>query len=94
MAPEGPVPDLEAVCAKVLAIMVESFDFPEAEARHRLTLWKAQQHNLQAQALEAILPGMTAQERDAALLQWALEGLFLDRDLRSGASALNLDLAE
>lgn len=81
---------LEAICENVVSILVESFDYPEAEARHRLTLWKSQQHDLAGQALEAILPGMTQAERDAALLKWALEGMFLDRDLRDGATRLGL----
>lgn len=93
-AAEGEQPDLEAICAKALAILVESFDFPEAEARQRLTLWRARQHDLAGQALAIILPGMTPEERDAALLKWALEGLFLERDLRAGAAELGHDMAE
>jgi len=100
--PEGsgvPVPlaaefDLEAVCQRALSLLVESFDFPEAEARHRLNLWRARQHDLAGQALEVTLPGMTAEEREAALLQWALQGLFLERDLRKGADELGFDLVE
>jgi len=74
--------------------MVESFDFPEAEARHRLTLWKARQHDLAGQALSVLLPGMSQEEQGAALLKWALESLFLERDLRAGAEQLGLDLVE
>lgn len=92
--PQGPELDLEGVGRKALSILVESFDFPEAEARHRLNLWKARQHDLAGQALEVTLPGMTGEEREAALLQWALNGLFLEKDLRRGASELGLDLAE
>lgn len=88
------IPDLEAICEKVLTILVDSFDVPEAEARHRLTLWKSQQHDLAGQALTALLPGMTPEECDAALLKWALEGMFLERDLRDGAARLGLDLAD
>lgn len=86
--------DLEAIAKKALAILVESFDFPEVEARQRLTLWKSRQHDLAGQALSVILPGMTQEERDAALLKWTLEGLFLERDLREGAAQLGIDLVE
>lgn len=91
---QGPELDLERVCRKALSILVESFDFPEAEARHRLNLWRARQHDLAGQALEVTLPGMTAEEREAALLQWALQGLFLEQDLRTGAAELGLGLVE
>lgn len=37
---------------------------------------------------------MTADEREAALLKWALESLFLERELRDGAARLGLDLIE
>lgn len=86
--------DLEAIAAKALTILVDTFDFPEAEARHRLTLWKSGQHDLSGQALGVLLPGMNQEERDAALLKWTLEGLFLERDLRSGAEQLGIDLVE
>jgi hypothetical protein len=94
MAAPDQSPEIEAIAEKVLAIMVESFDFPEAEARQRLTLWKASQHDLAGQALAVLLPGMSPAEQDAALLQWALEGLFLERDLRAGAAQLGIDLVE
>lgn len=86
--------DLEAIAEKAIGILVESFDFPEAEARQRLALWRAQQHDLAGQMLAILLPGMTQEERDAALLKWALEGLFLERDLRAGAAQLGIDLVE
>ena len=86
--------DLEAIAEKAISILVESFDFPEAEARHRLTLWKAGQHDLAGQALGVLLPGMPQEERDAALLKWTLEGLFLERELRAGAAHLGIDLVE
>ena len=97
-AGEGPrsddMPDLEAIAEKALAILVGSFDFPEAEARQRLNLWRARQHDLAGQALEVMLPGMSQEERDAALLKWALEGLFLERDLRDGAAQLGHELTD
>lgn len=88
------IPDLEAIAEKALAILVGSFDFPEAEARQRLNLWRARQHDLAGQALEVLLPGMGQEEKDAALLKWALEGLFLERDLRDGAKQLGHQLRD
>ncbi len=93
-AGSGQAPDLVALGEQVIRLLVDTFDFPEAEARQRINLWRAQQHDLAGQALEAILPGMTQAERDAALLKWALEGLFVERDLRDGAAKLGLDLTE
>lgn len=84
-------PTLEAIAAQVLAILVETFDFPEAEARQRIALWRAQQHNLEGQALESLLPGMNPEQQAQELLRWALEGLALEDDLRSGAAALDFD---
>lgn len=87
-------PDLEAACEKALSILVESFDYPEAEARQRLNLWRARQHSLEGQALQVLLPGMAAADRDAALLQWALQGMLLEQDLRAGAAQLGTPLQE
>lgn len=86
--------DLESIAEKAMAILVDSFDFPEAEARQRLTLWKSRQHDLAGQALGVLLPGMSQEERGAALLKWTLEGLFLERDLREGAAQLGIDLVD
>ena len=85
---------MEAIAEKAVGILVESFDFPEAEARQRLALWRAQQHDVAGQALAVLLPGMTQEERHAALLKWTLEGLFVERDLRAGAAHLGIDLVE
>lgn len=52
--PTGEEPDLDAIAEKALSILVESFDFPAEEARHRLTLWKSRQHDLAGQALEVL----------------------------------------
>jgi hypothetical protein len=93
-AGSGQAPDLVALGEQVIRLLVDTFDFPEAEARQRINLWRARQHDLAGQALEVILPGMTQAERDAALLKWALEGLFVERDLRDGASKLGIDLTE
>lgn len=93
-AGSGQAPDLVALGEQVIGILVSTFDYPEPEARQRINLWRARQHDLAGQALEVILPGMTQAEQDAALLKWALEGMFLERDLRDGAARLGLDLAE
>jgi hypothetical protein len=86
--------DLDAIANQVVAILVSTFDFPEAEARHRINLWKAQQHNLEGQALEAVLPNLTPEKRAQALLQWALTGQELEGQLREGGAKLGLDLTE
>ena len=83
--------DLEAVAAQVVAIMVTTFGFPETEARQRIALWRAQQHNLEGQALECLLPGMSPEQQAQELLRWALEGQVIEDDLRSGAAALHFD---
>ena len=94
VGPEQQLPDLEAIAEKAIGILVETFDFPEAEARQRLALWRARQHDFAGQALAVLLPGMAQEERDAALLKWTLEGLFVERDLRAGAAQLGIDLVE
>lgn len=87
-------PELEAVAELVLRLLVDTFDFPEAEARQRLALWRAQQHSLEAQALEAALPLMTPEQRTQELLRWALEGDQVERELRDGAGRLGVDLTD
>jgi hypothetical protein len=89
---EGGALDLEAIGDQVVRILVDSFDYPETEARQRVTLWRSQQHDLAGQALGAILSGMTREEREQALLKWAVEGLLLERDLMAGAEKLDIDL--
>ncbi len=89
---EGGALDLEAIGDQVVRMLVDSFDYPEKEARHRVTLWRSQQHDLAGQALGAILPGMAREEREQALLKWAVEGLLLERDLRTGAAYLDIPL--
>lgn len=86
--------DLEQILATVEALLVGTFGFPAAEARHRLNLWRAQQHALDGQALEGILPTMKPDERAQSLLRWALEGEFLERDLREGATTLGFPLSD
>lgn len=68
---------------------METFDFPAAEARHRLNLWRAQQHALEGQALEELLPALSVEERAQALLRWALAGELLERDLKTGVAELD-----
>ncbi len=82
--------DLEQILATVESLLVDTFGFPADEARHRLNLWRAQQHTLEGQALEATLPTLPLEERAQALLRWALEGEFLESDLREGARTLGL----
>lgn len=86
--------DLETILEKVVSILVSTFDFPEEEARHRVTLWKSQQHDLEGQALAGILPLLSPEQKAQELLRWALEGKELEQHLRHGAKELGLDLAE
>lgn len=82
--------DLEAACVTVLRLMVDTFGFSEAEARHRLALWRARQHQLEGEALDRTLPGMSREEQARELLRWVLEGEQVESDLRSGAAELGL----
>ncbi|MBX3169266.1 MAG: hypothetical protein KF760_17815 [Candidatus Eremiobacteraeota bacterium] len=84
---------LEAIEEQVVAMLV-SIGLPAAEAAHRINLWRARQHDLEGQALEAILPGLTPDQQDQAVLRWALEGQQLEDNLRAGACALGLDLPD
>lgn len=84
--------DLEAICEQVVSLMVGTFDFPEAEARHRINLWKAQQHHLEGQALEAIMPHLSPEEKAQELLRWVLEGDKIEADLRHGAKELGIEI--
>ncbi|MFN8606873.1 MAG: hypothetical protein U0931_05040 [Vulcanimicrobiota bacterium] len=84
--------DLEALTDKVVAILVRTFDFPEAEARQRVTLWRARQHHLEGQALETLLPELSAESQAQQLLRWALEGQEVENELLAGAAALRLDV--
>ncbi len=84
--------DLEAICEQVVSLLVGTFDFPEAEARHRINLWKAQQHDLEGQALEAILPHLSPEKKAHELLRWVLEGEKIEADLRYGATELGLEI--
>ncbi len=84
--------ELEQMLTTVERLLVDTFDFPPAEARHRLNLWRAQQHTLEGQALEATLPALSLEERAQALLRWALAGETLERDLRTGAAELDIQI--
>ena len=84
--------DLDAVCQQVIALLVSTFDFPEAEARQRINLWKARQHDLEGQALQGILPHLSPEERAQELLRWALQGDQLEAELRKGATDLGIPL--
>lgn len=86
--------DLEAICEQVVSLLVSTFDFPEAEARHRINLWKARQHDLEGQALQGILPHLSPEERAQELLRWALQRAEIEGDLRKGAAQMGFDLAE
>lgn len=85
---------LEEACVQVASLLVQSFGFSEVEARHRVALWRARQHNLEGEALEAQLRALPPDERAQRLLQWALQGAELEGVLRRGAAELGLDLAE
>lgn len=84
--------DLEAICEQVVSLMVGTFDFPEAEARHRINLWKARQHHLEGQALEAIVPHLSPEEKAQELIRWVLEGEKIEADLRQGAKELEIEI--
>jgi hypothetical protein len=74
-------PDLESIAERVVAILVETFDFPETDARHRIALWRAQQHNLEGQVLESLLPLMSPEQRAESLVRWVLEGRRIEAEL-------------
>lgn len=86
--------ELDGLCERVLSIMVESFGFSDAEARHRLALWRAEQHQLEGQALEILLPAQSAGDQAESLRRWLLEGDQIRSDLLDGAAALRLDLSD
>ncbi len=88
------LPDLDALCDRVINILVDTFDFSADEARQRLALWRSLQHDLAGEALGALLPAMSQAERDTYLVQWALESALLRGDLREGAARLGFDLAD
>ena len=81
-----------AICEQVVSLMVGTFDFPEAEARHRINLWKARQHQLEGQALEAIIPHLSPEEKAQELIRWVLEGDKIEADLRQGAKELDIEI--
>lgn len=78
------------VAATVARILVESFGFEEAEARHRVNLWRARQHNLEADALQPLLAQMCPQDAQAELVRWILAGAEVEADLRASASDLRI----
>lgn len=84
--------DLESVQEQVVALLVNAFDYPEPEARQRVTLWRARQHDLEGQALESLLPELSVERQAQQLLRWALEGHEIETDLLAGAAALGLDV--
>ncbi len=83
-----PVLDLEAICDQVVYLLVNTFDFPEAEARQRINLWKADQHRLEGEVLASLSP----EERAQHLLRWVIEGDQVEKALRDGAKELGLTL--
>lgn len=83
-----PVLDLEAIIAQVAQMMVSTFGFSQAEADHRLTLWRSNQHDLEGQLLEARLATMDPKERERALNDWVLQGFMLETDLKDGLERL------
>lgn len=89
--PAEPGLDLEAILGQVERLLVDTFGFPEAEARQRLTLWRAEQHRLEGEALGTLLPGMSPDQGTQALLRHLLEGHALADQLRAGAAELGLD---
>lgn len=84
-------PDLASLLGVVEKTLV-SFGMEPAEARQRLNLWRAQQHHIEGQALEALLSNMGPEEQAQHLLRWAIEGQIVEDDLREGAAALGIDL--
>ena len=84
--------ELESIVATVEKLLVETFGFPEAEARHRLNLWRLQQHSLEGQSLEAVLPGLSSEKQAEELLRWALQGELLSLDLSASSDELGVDL--
>lgn len=86
--------ELESLCARAVSILVETFGFPEAEARHRLALWRAQQHQLEGQTLEVLLPALPQGDQAEALNLWLRAGDDLRSQLLDGAAALRLDLSD
>lgn len=88
---EAPL-DLDSILKQVAGMMVGTFGFSEAETQQRINLWKAQQHALEGDLFPSLAAGMSQQERDQALLEWAVKGLALESDLREGAARLGLAL--
>ena len=86
--------DLDALCERVVSIMIGTFGFSETEARHRLALWQAQQHQLEGQALDVLLPALSPGDQAEALRQWLRAGDDLRSQLLDGAAALRLDLSD
>lgn len=84
---------LEDACSQVTTILVQSFGLAEAEARQRVTLWRARQHSLEGQTLEALLFSLSPEERAQRLFQWALQGAEVENGLVEGAAELGIDLA-
>ena len=83
-------PDIDAILEQVLALMVGTFDFPEAEARHRIALWRAEQHRLEGEALGVITPHLPPEEALKQILGHVLQGEDIRRTLEQGAEELNL----
>ena len=86
--------ELDNLCERIVAIMIGTFGFSETEARHRLALWQAQQHELEGQALDVLLPALSPGDQAAALRLWLRAGEDLRSQLLDGAAALRLDLSD
>lgn len=84
--------DIENMLAIVERLMVETFGFAEGDARQRLSLWKLQQHTLEGQALESLLPSLSPEDKARELLRWALEGKQLEGELRASSAQMGIDL--
>ena len=91
--PGDPAPDtsdLERMADQVVSIMVDTFGFDRADAEHRINLWKADQHRLEGEALDAILPMMDPERAKVEMLRYFLEGHELAERLEEGQKRLGL----
>jgi hypothetical protein len=65
---------LDQVADQVVSILVDTFGFDQAEAQHRIDLWKADQHHLAGDVVKTLLPLMPPQERAEEMLRFVLRG--------------------
>ena len=82
--------EIDGLLDQVLNLLTNTFDFPEAEARHRIALWRAEQHRLEGDMLTAITPHLPPEEALQQILRHVLQGEDIRRTLEQGAEELNL----